>query len=49
IFTAGELRGTILHTPGHTEGSSCLYFANENKVIAGDTLFAGSNARTDLP
>jgi hydroxyacylglutathione hydrolase len=49
VFTAGQLRGTILHTPGHTEGSSCLYFANEKKLIAGDTLFAGSIGRTDLP
>jgi glyoxylase-like metal-dependent hydrolase (beta-lactamase superfamily II) len=49
VFTAGELSATILHTPGHTEGSSCLYFASEKKLIAGDTLFAGSIGRTDLP
>src|SRR5438132_1141571 len=48
-FTAGELRATVLHTPGHTEGSSCLYFPAESKLIAGDTLFAGSIGRTDLP
>ncbi len=39
----------VLHTPGHTEGSICLYFAAEQKLIAGDTLFAGSIGRTDLP
>ncbi|MCU1287297.1 MAG: beta-lactamase-like protein [Acidobacteriales bacterium] len=48
-IVAGDLRATILHTPGHTEGSSCLYFADEKKLIAGDTLFAGSIGRTDLP
>lgn len=47
--TAGKLKATVLHTPGHTEGSSCLYFPDEKKLIAGDTLFAGSIGRTDLP
>src|SRR5579862_8422297 len=47
--TAGSLTADILHTPGHTEGSICLYFPAENKLIAGDTLFAGSIGRTDLP
>lgn len=47
--SAGSLVATILHTPGHTEGSICLYFPAENKLIAGDTLFAGSIGRTDLP
>jgi glyoxylase-like metal-dependent hydrolase (beta-lactamase superfamily II) len=46
---AGPLVAQILHTPGHTEGSICLYFAAEKKLIAGDTLFAGSIGRTDLP
>ncbi len=46
---AGPLVATVLHTPGHTEGSVCLYFPAENKLIAGDTLFAGSIGRTDLP
>jgi len=39
----------VLHTPGHTQGSVCLYFPLEKKLIAGDTLFAGSIGRTDLP
>jgi glyoxylase-like metal-dependent hydrolase (beta-lactamase superfamily II) len=47
--TAGSLTANILHTPGHTEGSICLYLPAENKLIAGDTLFAGSIGRTDLP
>lgn len=47
--SAGSHTAEILHTPGHTEGSICLYFAAEKKLIAGDTLFAGSIGRTDLP
>ena len=46
---AGSLSAKVLHTPGHTEGSVCLYFAPQNMVIAGDTLFARSIGRTDLP
>ena len=46
---AGPLTANVLHTPGHTEGSVCLYFPAEKKLIAGDTLFAGSIGRTDLP
>jgi hydroxyacylglutathione hydrolase len=48
-ITAGSLSADVLHTPGHTEGSICLYFPAERKLIAGDTLFAGSIGRTDLP
>jgi hydroxyacylglutathione hydrolase len=39
----------VLHTPGHTQGSICLHFAPLKLLIAGDTLFAGSIGRTDLP
>ena len=46
---AGGLKANVIHTPGHTEGSVCLYFAAEKVLIAGDTLFAGSIGRTDLP
>ena len=45
----GNLEATVMHTPGHTEGSICLYFPAQQKLIAGDTLFAGSIGRTDLP
>jgi glyoxylase-like metal-dependent hydrolase (beta-lactamase superfamily II) len=41
------LKLAVLHTPGHTQGSVCFY-AN-GVVFAGDTLFAGSIGRTDLP
>lgn len=47
--SAGAHSASILHTPGHTEGSICLYFTADKKLIAGDTLFAGSIGRTDLP
>jgi hydroxyacylglutathione hydrolase len=46
---AGSLKADVLHTPGHTEGSVCLYFPAEKLLIAGDTLFARSIGRTDLP
>jgi len=46
---AGPLEANVIHTPGHTEGSICLYFPTARKLIAGDTLFAGSIGRTDLP
>jgi hydroxyacylglutathione hydrolase len=49
IVKAGSLEGQVIHTPGHTEGSICIYFPLEDKLIAGDTLFAGSIGRTDLP
>jgi hydroxyacylglutathione hydrolase len=48
-LSTGSLKANVIHTPGHTEGSVCLYFSNEKLLIAGDTLFAGSIGRTDLP
>jgi hydroxyacylglutathione hydrolase len=48
-IAGGDISATVLHTPGHTEGSICLYFPAEKKLVAGDTLFAGSIGRTDLP
>ncbi len=47
IIELGELRIKVLHTPGHTQGGICLLI--EDQVIVGDTLFAGSIGRTDLP
>lgn len=45
----GEIRLRVLHTPGHTEGSVCLYDADHGRLFSGDTLFAGSWGRTDFP
>ena len=39
----------VLHTPGHTPGSVCLHFPEHALLLAGDTLFAGTVGRTDLP
>jgi len=39
----------VLHTPGHTQGSICLWMPAERKLVAGDTLFRDSIGRTDLP
>jgi glyoxylase-like metal-dependent hydrolase (beta-lactamase superfamily II) len=42
-------KAAVVHTPGHTQGSICLHFVPEKILFAGDTLFAGSIGRTDLP
>lgn len=45
----GEIDLTVLHTPGHTEGSVCLWSAEAGLLFSGDTLFAGGWGRVDLP
>jgi hydroxyacylglutathione hydrolase len=52
VLAFGKREARVLHTPGHTPGSICLYleFSGETPLLfAGDTLFAGSIGRTDLP
>ena len=45
----GAIRLRVFHTPGHTEGSVCLYEPDEGLLFSGDTLFAGGWGRVDLP
>jgi glyoxylase-like metal-dependent hydrolase (beta-lactamase superfamily II) len=47
-FTWGDLEFTLLHIPGHSPGSICLYAEKEGFVVCGDVLFKGSIGRTDL-
>ena len=48
-FQKSDFRFQIIHTPGHTQGSVCLYFPEERKLFSGDTLFRCGYGRTDLP
>jgi hydroxyacylglutathione hydrolase len=45
----GDLVLDVLHTPGHTEGSVCLYEERLGLLLSGDTLFAGAFGRVDFP
>jgi glyoxylase-like metal-dependent hydrolase (beta-lactamase superfamily II) len=49
VVGVGGIRGNVLYTPGHSEGSLCLYVPDEHLLLAGDTLFAGGVGRTDFP
>ncbi|HPD98044.1 MAG TPA: MBL fold metallo-hydrolase [Synergistales bacterium] len=52
IFRVGSLSIKVIHTPGHTRGSSCFFVEEPGQkgiLLSGDTLFAGSVGRTDLP
>lgn len=47
VLTLDELEFDVLHTPGHTSGSVC--FISGDNMFSGDTLFARSVGRTDMP
>lgn len=51
MWCCGGLRARLIHTPGHTPGGQCIWLEDEQKSLCftGDTLFAGSIGRTDLP
>jgi len=48
-FKTKDFNFEVLHTPGHTPGSICLYDKEKKILISGDTLFADGVGRTDLP
>jgi len=47
VIAVGEVELQVVHTPGHTPGCICLFA--DGHLFSGDTLFAGSVGRTDLP
>jgi len=49
IIHVGNLEFKVLHTPGHTKGSTCLYSKEQKMLFSGDTVFRGTWGRTDLP
>lgn len=55
VLKVGKTSWTVIHTPGHTEGSSCFYLkagdapgAGKPVLLSGDTLFCSSIGRTDF-
>ncbi len=49
LIHIGDLEFKVIDTPGHTRDSICLYCEKENLLFSGDTIFAGTWGRTDLP
>jgi glyoxylase-like metal-dependent hydrolase (beta-lactamase superfamily II) len=49
LLSLSDSTAKIIHTPGHSHGSICLYFHDEKILVSGDTLFKGSMGRVDLP
>ena len=49
VIEQAGIKLQVFHTPGHTPGGICLYSKNEGIVFVGDTLFASSVGRTDMP
>ncbi len=48
-YSLGNLTFTVIHTPGHSKGSVCLYFESEKTLFSGDTLFQGTYGKITLP
>ncbi len=49
LIHIGDIEFKVIHTPGHTKGSTSLYCKEENCLFSGDTLFRGTWGRTDVP
>jgi glyoxylase-like metal-dependent hydrolase (beta-lactamase superfamily II) len=49
VIEQANIKLDVLHTPGHTPGGICLYSKTDGIVFVGDTLFADSVGRTDMP
>lgn len=47
-FAIGPFRFSVIHTPGHSKGSCCFFFPEQNLIFTGDTLFKNGIGRTDL-
>jgi len=48
-LTLGDIQLWVIHTPGHSKGSICLYWPEENALFTGDLVFQSGFGRTDLP
>ncbi len=49
VIDLGKIRLEVIHTPGHTPGSICLYEPKSKSLFSGDTVFSCGVGRTDLP
>ncbi|MFI3237683.1 MAG: MBL fold metallo-hydrolase [Lachnospiraceae bacterium] len=49
VIEIAGMSARLISTPGHTQGSCCFYFEEPGFLVSGDTLFAESVGRTDLP
>jgi hydroxyacylglutathione hydrolase len=49
LGTKNKVELEVLHTPGHSPGSVCLYWPDNKILVTGDVVFYGSIGRTDLP
>jgi len=49
ILKAGGVELEVIHSPGHSPGSVCLYWPSHKALFAGDVIFEQGVGRTDLP